>query len=476
MDINGDGRADMTWPASNTLKMWLTNANGTITTPADVTGCSSFPGWSPCSLSVGGGDFNGDGLTDLLWYQGYSATTPQLAIWLGLGDGTFNTASATSYSSLTGYTPYFADFNGDGKTDILWDKIDSNGRTQGQRQLWLSKGDGTFATSTNVGGQDGTLSGYRAHIGDFILGSIVQIAAAVLCAGPLAPLCVGLAAAAVTGITSGKLGLALKAGFISAVTAFAMFEVGNLTEGFSGAPKGGHAPLDFASDAHLFNIAGHALVGCASATANGGKCGSGALSGAVGSFAGPLLSGLDFSTKLVATSVLGGLASVAGGGKFANGALTAAFGYLFNEVGLVCRSIGTTGYSASHCGLFVFDRNSYERNDLRGAEIRAQFSLGADQTRFNTEFETWSDDRQTFWSGRGVYTVNPPAGMSQEDFEAVVMRDASSYRASGYNYWGPNSNSAAGYPLIMNGAMLPDVKEGWASGAVALDYWKTLRN
>ncbi|TML11115.1 MAG: hypothetical protein E6G39_14750, partial [Actinobacteria bacterium] len=106
-------------------------------------------------------------MTDLLWYQGYSATTPQLAIWLGLGDGTFNTASATSYSSLTGYTPYFADFNGDGKTDILWDKIDSNGRTQGQRQLWLSKGDGTFATSTNVGGQDGTLSGYRAHIGDF---------------------------------------------------------------------------------------------------------------------------------------------------------------------------------------------------------------------------------------------------------------------------------------------------------------------
>jgi hypothetical protein len=51
----------------------------------------------------------------------------------------------------------------------------------------------------------------------------------------------------------------------------------------------------------------------------------------VGSFAGPLLSGLDFSSKLVATSVLGGLAAVAGGGKFANGALTAAFGYLFNE-------------------------------------------------------------------------------------------------------------------------------------------------
>jgi hypothetical protein len=47
MDINGDGRADMTWAGSNNLTMWLTNADGTVTVPADVTGCSSFPGWSP---------------------------------------------------------------------------------------------------------------------------------------------------------------------------------------------------------------------------------------------------------------------------------------------------------------------------------------------------------------------------------------------------------------------------------------------
>src|SRR5204863_9775147 len=91
--------------------------------------------------------------------------------------------------------------------------------------------------------------------------------------------------------------------------------------------------LAFGSDAHLMNIAGHALVGCGSAVASGGRCGPGALAGAVGSFAGPLLRGLDSTSKLVATSVLGGLASVAGGGKFANGAVTGAFGYLFNWVG-----------------------------------------------------------------------------------------------------------------------------------------------
>jgi hypothetical protein len=77
-------------------------------------------------------------------------------------------------------------------------------------------------------------------------------------------------------------------------------------------------------------MAGHALVGCVSAVASRGKCGAGALSGAAGSFAGPFLVGLDFAGKLVARSVIGGLASVAGGGKFENGAVTAAFGYHFS--------------------------------------------------------------------------------------------------------------------------------------------------
>jgi hypothetical protein len=85
------------------------------------------------------------------------------------------------------------------------------------------------------------------------------------------------------------------------------------------------------SEAHVFNIAGHALVGCAAAVAQGGKCGPGALSAAAGSFAGPILKGLGFQQNLVAHAVVGGLASVAGGGNFANGAVTAAFGYLFNQ-------------------------------------------------------------------------------------------------------------------------------------------------
>jgi hypothetical protein len=108
-----------------------------------------------------------------------------------------------------------------------------------------------------------------------------------------------------------------------------------MTGNFDGVldPKlGGHGPLQFGSDAHLFNIAGHALVGCGAAVASGGNCGSGALAGAVPAIAGPVVNNLPFQAALVANTTLGGLASVAGGGKFANGAVTGAFGYLFNQL------------------------------------------------------------------------------------------------------------------------------------------------
>jgi hypothetical protein len=112
-----------------------------------------------------------------------------------------------------------------------------------------------------------------------------------------------------------------------------MYGVGNMTDAVLGAPIGSHTPFGFGTEAHLFNIAGHALVGCASSALQGGKCGPGALSGAAGSFATPLLRDLGFQRNIVAHAVVGGVASVAAGGNFANGAVTASFGYLFNECG-----------------------------------------------------------------------------------------------------------------------------------------------
>ena len=48
------------------------------------------------------------------------------------------------------------------------------------------------------------------------------------------------------------------------------------------------------------------------------------------------MNGLTKDEALIAQSTVGGLASIAGGGKFGNGAVTAAFGYLFNELAVLC--------------------------------------------------------------------------------------------------------------------------------------------
>jgi RHS repeat-associated protein len=166
-------------------------------------------------------------------------------------------------------------------------------------------------------------------IGNFLKqswGSILQIAAGAICTPfGLGPVCAAAAATFVTGVTSGNLGMALRAGLISAVTAAAFQFVGTATAGNFPA-----------------NIAGHAAVGCMSAVASGGDCKSGALAAGVSAAGTPLIddafpnAATDMGQMLggtVASSVLGGIGSVAGGGKFANGAVTGAYGYLFNHLG-----------------------------------------------------------------------------------------------------------------------------------------------
>jgi len=143
-------------------------------------------------------------------------------------------------------------------------------------------------------------------------------------------------AAIATGLSGGNLGQILKSAAIAGLTAAAFFEVGEATNEIAGYNPTGDMPVHLQTGldtpgAYAFNVAGHALVGCASSAASGGSCQSGALSGGISAAAGPLINGPNFAQSLVANAVVGGLASVAGGGKFANGAITGAFGYLFNS-------------------------------------------------------------------------------------------------------------------------------------------------
>ncbi len=177
-----------------------------------------------------------------------------------------------------------------------------------------------------------------------ILGNIAVAGAAALC-GPGAVVCAVEAAflitTAVAGLTSGNIGVGLKAGAIAAATAVAFYEVGNLTDSISGAPYGSHAPPAFGSQAYAFNVVAHAAVGCGAAAASGQQCGPSALAGGVTSAAGPVINGHGFVFGLVANGALGGGAAVLGGGKFENGAITGAFGYLFNAARGAAAALGS---------------------------------------------------------------------------------------------------------------------------------------
>ena len=221
-------------------------------------------------------------------------------------------------------------------------------------------------------------------------------------------------AAITTGLSGGNLGQVLRAGLIAGATAFAFFEVGEFT---------GHTP-GFGTPAYAANVAGHALVGCASSATSGGSCEAGALSGAVGSALSPLVSGpsglfpdakTDLSQRIGGTIIeatAGGLASVAGGGKFANGAVTGAFGYLFNAVaGTFNRATGLLTLTDQDTGE-VFTGKFLSGGIGGGAIPDGTYSIlergRKDEFRLEAEDSTFGDDRVDGSGGRGLFRLHGP--------------------------------------------------------------------
>jgi len=133
-DFNGDGISDLLWRNSSTGAVVETQMNG-----GTVIASTSLGGDANWSV-IGTGDFNGDGNVDILWrYSSGMVVESQM-----------NGSTVIASTSLGGDANWSVvgngDFNGDGKTDILWRYAPTGNVVETQMN------GGTVIASTSLGG------------------------------------------------------------------------------------------------------------------------------------------------------------------------------------------------------------------------------------------------------------------------------------------------------------------------------------
>lgn len=129
-DFNGDGHADLVWqlPGSSLNRLWFLGGYQGVT----QLGEASLPDLAGSHI-VAVADFNGDGHPDLVWQDTISG---RVTIWFMTGpDGTQRLGESTIAAAQSWRIVGAADFNRDGHPDLLWQDPVS-----GRAQIWYLGG------------------------------------------------------------------------------------------------------------------------------------------------------------------------------------------------------------------------------------------------------------------------------------------------------------------------------------------------
>src|SRR5271155_3124377 len=135
-DFNGDGIPDLVILGSG-ISVLLGNGDGTFT--AAPSPSSDSPG------AIAVGDFNGDGIPDLALAPAFDEGNSE--VLLGNGDGTFTNAGGileNDNNTVTSNAIAAADFNGDGKLDLVEACSGDEGPCNNLLLILSGNGDGTF--------------------------------------------------------------------------------------------------------------------------------------------------------------------------------------------------------------------------------------------------------------------------------------------------------------------------------------------
>jgi RHS repeat-associated protein len=167
-DFNGDGQSDILWRENSGSSVVIWTLSQTASGLATVAG--TFTGTMTAGFTPTTGDFNGDGTSDILWYQSGSTTT---TVWLMKPDPAQGTIVLSTTAILqngspvavpTGSTPFVGDFNGDRQSDVLWRQTNGSDSV-----FWtLAKTTTGLPTlATNPFSYPNAAVGYKPTIGDF---------------------------------------------------------------------------------------------------------------------------------------------------------------------------------------------------------------------------------------------------------------------------------------------------------------------